>query len=204
MNRLVIIALLIATVTAYSCGSLSDLASTKSFTKFNDKQLLFLVVEDSTNAEVFRAPFCPTVDKYGALVINNLWDKIESSETYYLHVEVWAKSKLMYSTSSKTLLSGGKFIPYRVVQVSTVNGGVTDIAWNNNVLCELCSSCLDDACYIGISGKSTSAADMQAKVFVSWIGTDADGYVMTSDTTSISQFNFMDATSLHESMTDLS
>ncbi len=203
---LLIVGLFIAFALCYDCGTLSTLAAKSKYEKFVDKQLLYIVVEDENNDEIYRSVYCPSVDYYSVLKFNGFWTitNVNSLKINY-HVELWSQGKMLFKTSSKVLKDTQYFVPFRVVEVTVEDGVVKDLQWDEQLLCSLCSTkCVDGACGVTFSGKSvTTDGSFQPKIYVAWVGTDINGYYMTSSSDNVSQFNFLDATSMAESMSSL-
>ena len=146
--------------------------------------------------------FKPTLDKYSAVEVPESYQEIKSESDQEnesesdqenepeTHIEVQLKAGGVTS-SSLPYIRNGQVAPIMNVVFRVDEGEVTEVIWDTH--CDLCDEkCLEfegeEVCSFKKPSSTIDYKDYKLKVFMSWIGTDSDGFHLTSAGYRMSQF----------------
>lgn len=130
--------------------------------------------------------FKPTLDKYSAVEVS------ESYQEMNLESDIKVQLKAGGVTSpSLPYIRNNEVAPIMNVVFRLDEGEVTEVIWDT--YCDLCDEkCLEfedeEVCSFNKPSSTTDYKDYNLKVFMSWIGTDSDGFHLTSAGYRMSQF----------------
>ena len=135
--------------------------------------------------------FKPTLDKYSAVEVSESYQESYQEMNSESDIKVQLKAGGVISSSLPYIRNDKEVAPIMNVVFRVDEGEVTEVIWDTH--CDLCDEkCLEfegeEVCSFDKPGSAIDYKDYNLKVFMSWIGTDSDGFHLTSAGYRMSQF----------------
>eukprot|EP00696_Hemimastix_kukwesjijk_P019561 gnl/Hemi2/8854_TR3061_c0_g1_i1.p1 gnl/Hemi2/8854_TR3061_c0_g1~~gnl/Hemi2/8854_TR3061_c0_g1_i1.p1 ORF type:complete len:216 (+),score=30.41 gnl/Hemi2/8854_TR3061_c0_g1_i1:144-791(+) len=152
------------------CPQLKD-----SYTKGDWANVCMVVTNSTTNGTLWSV-FKVKVDDFSVIQIHN-------SKAILPFNDTTQQPSVYLEFQNKTTVGGKRYrvstnvVPFWTVQVKIVNGVADSVIWDQG--CFSCSgtACVDGACTVSSCGVGIAC---NAKMYVSWVGTDSNGLPMLS------------------------
>lgn len=182
-------------------------------TKFEPASVIVHFDKGPTAPEqFFFQAYYPTVDEFTRLDLRDSASVMLDDDNGNLLSEIYVTVNGFddLASSPKTFYDGASFVGYWTLVIRANMGEIVSLEWDDSLGCSVCPSglCIEDNCstpvaQVGCIAGQTSARLCDPVIFISWIGTDANGEAFTSSGLIPSAFRNFSVSNLYTAITGL-